>query len=113
HRLALAAGEVRVLADRIDDGRRVLFGADRHARLLAQGVDGDLQRLGDPLEHLLRWIAEAALDLRQVRVRDADQVRKLAHRPRAQLALPTDDLAQALFSFTVGHATFMVMAARA
>jgi hypothetical protein len=37
----------------------------------------------------------------------------LAHRQRTQLALATDDLAQALFSFTVRHATFIVMAARA
>jgi hypothetical protein len=112
-RLALAAGQLRVRADRLDDGRGLLLGLGAEAGLLAQGVDRDLQRLRDPLEHLLRRVAQTALDLGQVRIRDPDQVRELAHRQCAQLALAADDLAQSLRSFAVRHATFMLMVVRA
>jgi hypothetical protein len=62
--------------------------------VLVEGVGRELQVLRDGLDHLLRRLAQAALDLRQIRVGDAGEVRQLAHGELLQLALAADELAQ-------------------
>ena len=61
----------------------------------AAGVSAETSRLrGDRVEDLLGRLAQPALDLREVRVGDADQAGELAHRELLQLALPADVLTQ-------------------
>jgi hypothetical protein len=62
--------------------------------VLVQRVGRQLQVVRDRIEHLLRRLAQPALDLRQIRVGDADQIRQLAHGELLQLALTADELAQ-------------------
>jgi hypothetical protein len=57
-------------------------------------VGRQLQILGDRLQDLLRRVPEPALDLRQVGVRDPDEIGQLAHGELLQLALAADELAE-------------------
>ena len=94
-RLALARVQSRVLADRRSDTQLlVLLGGVRHARLLVQHLSGEVEVARDRGEHLLRRLSQSALDLRHVRIGDADHVGELAHRERVQLPLVADDLSE-------------------
>ena len=64
------------------------------AGLDVEGLGGDTQRLGDLLEDLGRGPAQPALDLAQVRVRDAGQLRETAQREARRATLLTDERAQ-------------------
>src|SRR5206468_13132777 len=86
-RLALAAGEVRVRADRGLDGARAVVLLGSEPGLLVQRVGRAVERRGDRIEHALGRLAQPALDLRQVRIRDPGEVRELAHAQLAQLPL--------------------------
>src|ERR1017187_3088855 len=75
-------------------GRRVL--SRLHvSRLGIERVGRCLERLGNGVEDRIGWRAQAALDLRQVRVRDSHGSRELAHRQRREFTLLADDSAQA------------------
>jgi hypothetical protein len=93
-RLALTRRQRLVGLDRGDD-RRFLVGLVGFAGLVSlERLGRHLEVLGDRLEHTLRRLTQSPLDLGQVRVGDADQVRKLAHRELVQLPLTADVLAE-------------------
>jgi len=64
------------------------------AGLRVERIGRDLERPGQCLDHGLRRFAQAPLDLRQVRVRDAGKAGRLTQRQLLQLPLPTDEAAQ-------------------
>src|SRR5581483_2229150 len=100
---ALPCGQPGVLRDRIEHRAVVLIRAARlHPGLFVECVCGDLERLGDGVQHLLGGCPQAALDLREIRVRDPRERRELPHRVLGQLALLADDLAEGLGG-TVRH----------
>jgi pimeloyl-ACP methyl ester carboxylesterase len=111
--LALAPGQARVLADGLFDRAGDGLRANGHARLLVERVGGDLQGCRDRVEHAVGRLAQAALDLRQVRIGDPGQRRELPHRQLVELALAADDLAQALGWCPIGHRGFILVAHRA
>ena len=112
-RLALTAGQAPILADGLLDGAGLGLLADGHAGLLVERVGRDLKGRGDRVEHPFGRLAQAALDLREVRIGDAGEGGELAHRQLAQLALAADDLAETLGWCSVGHWGFIVMTVRA
>jgi len=92
-RAALAGRQPGVGGDGVKHrvGLRLVAGP-RHAGLLVERVGRHLERVGDPLQHLLGRGAQAALDLRQVWIRDPSKLGELAHRELRQLSLLPDDL---------------------
>jgi len=72
--------------------------------MVLQDVRRDLQVAGDRVEHLLRGLPQAALDLREVRIGDPRELRQLAQRDLLHLALAADEGAERGFAFLiVGH----------
>src|SRR5579863_6081644 len=106
-RLLLRA-EAFVRADRVLGRRGLgdvvsLVGADlarRHlvdqAGLGHQRLRGQVERVGDLLEHAHRRLVQAALDLAEVRVREVGQLRELAQRQVGHPALGPDEGAERL-----------------
>ena len=91
---AVSRGSARIAAT---SGRSPTSSSARWAALLVaalQRLGRELEVVGDRVQDLLGRLAQPALDLRQVRVGDADEVRQLAHRELLQLALAADVLAQ-------------------
>ena len=91
--LALLGGQLLVGGDGFADADARLVGGRQEAGPLVQRLGADLQRLGDLLQDVGRRLAQAALDLRQVRVADAGQVGQAAHAHAGDLALRLDQLA--------------------
>ena len=77
-RLPLASRQHRVCADRRDDGGLVGCLTTATAAF-GQNVGRKVEVLRNRIEHLLRRLTQASLDLGQVRIRDADEIGQLAH----------------------------------
>ncbi len=67
------------------------FGRVENAGLDVERLGGDAQRLGDLLEDLGRGAAQAALDLAEIRVRDAGELGEMAQRQSSGPPLLTDE----------------------
>ena len=96
---------MRVRADRGLDGARAVVLLGSEPGLLVQRVGRAVERRGDRIEHALGRLAQPALDLRQVRIRDPGEVRELAHAQLAQLPLAANDLAELGRTRLSGHLT--------
>jgi hypothetical protein len=75
---------------------RGVGGMLQQAGLGEQGLRGHVERVGQQPQDAHRRLVQAALDLAQVRVREAGQLRKLAERQVRQLSLAMDEAAQGL-----------------
>jgi hypothetical protein len=71
------------------------YGVDQ-ARLRHQRLRGDVQGIGDGLEHADRGLVQAPLDLAQVRVGQAGHLGQLPQRQISPLALLADEGAERL-----------------
>jgi hypothetical protein len=75
--LPLAPRQLRVRPDCLNHVRGLLLLA-RHASLFVESVRRHLQRTRDRPQHMLGRRAQTALDLRQIRIRDPDELGELA-----------------------------------
>src|SRR5205823_3065265 len=104
-RLLLVLGEERIAEDlalEVVVVGPLLEDAGAHI----QGLRLDAEGLGDLLEDLGRWLAQAALDLAQIRVRDSGQLREASQREPVVAALLTDELAEVTPTISqLGHIT--------
>ena len=62
--------------------------------MLLERVGRELELLGDRVEHLLGWLAQSALDLRQIRIRDPGELGELPHAHGLQLTLTANERAE-------------------
>jgi hypothetical protein len=97
-RLFLVLGEMRLVEDVPGQVGLAMTGLE-DARLDVEGLGRDPQRLGDLLEDLRRWTAQAALDLAQVRVRDPGQLGKPPQRQPGRVALFANEGAEVVPAF--------------
>jgi hypothetical protein len=69
----------------------------------------DLQGRSDRVEYAVGRLAQAALDLREIRIGDAGEGCEVPHRQLAQLALAADDFPGPFCRGSVGHRGFILM----
>src|SRR3954454_2180139 len=92
-RLALLSGQILVGGDRLANTDARLVVRRQETGAFVQRLGADLQGSGDLLEDLRGRLAQAALDLRQVRIADTGEIGQAANAHPGHLALRLDQVA--------------------